>query len=133
MKSPVDVKKTLAQGNIYYEEEDYAFLSYETYLKITNLPRLRKTGMNEYQKELTKYQKDLREAAKPRQPFKEKINPREPRMPYLNYASALDYGAIWSREKQLMLDLLDLDPKEHFCVICCKNNCDCIKAHFPYS
>lgn len=133
MKSPVDVKETLAQGNIYYEEEDYAWLSYETYLKITNLPRLRKTGMNKYQKELPKYQKDLREAAKPRQPFKEKINPREPRMPYLDYASALDYGAIWSREKQLMLDLLDLDPKEHFCVICCKNNCDCIKAHFPYS
>ena len=25
MKSSVDVKKTLLQGNIYYEEEDYAF------------------------------------------------------------------------------------------------------------
>ena len=55
-------------------------------------------------------------------------------MLYLNYASALDYGAIWSREKTTNARLLlDLDPKEHFCVICCKNNCDCIKAHFPYS
>ena len=45
--------------------------------KITNLPRLRKTGMNEYQKELTKYQKDLREAAKPRQAIQREINPRE--------------------------------------------------------